>query len=297
MFSPFYLYEGSFTETFWYFKDIVVSLCIYLGIFIYFIFNLNNYFKGSTMTSDETISHGVVVGSIISATYLYLSGIIPFNLNADSFENAHLYDVFFDFRFYIIDAILFIMFVFILKKYSWLKTIGYIVLFKALTLLALYLNLVSAVHNAYDPIWKSESNALSSFNFCRNKYIHTDSYVLIKFSDCPYKTLSERDLYIKMAEYGSYIALQHVNNDENIALSEKASVNKNYYLNNQYLEKTSWLENNMPSLYKKTSLAINKKVYAINKTRNLKLVDTMLNDDQQYLQPLKTKSAPDKKFN
>lgn len=281
-----YTHDGSLSEFLGNLFDIGISFLLYGGLLIYFISGF--FYKDTVFDTDKPfgyISMAVSLSSVAALFYIInydLEGYpIPPNYPSNANE-LFLIPLISNFKFYLFDVIIILTLAFIIKKYSLFNSIKYVVFFKILMIFAFYIAYLGIVKIKNDALTYNAGDLLPATLYCNDQYL-INNYGVLTFKDCPYKDNTPLEKLTHSAADGSYMALIMVSENKDVSLKKLASIGKSYYENNVGADKTTWIEEYVPSVYNKTYLHMNKNAYIKNRVLDEKVIYAIETDNQTYL--------------
>lgn len=220
-----------------------------------------------------------LIGTIIMVFILHLiTGGNPYETVIQISNNtSHIYDIIFNKTLYIIDMILIMAIYMSRKVYKIWNFLLQVLVFKIIFMIGIYLSFLSYI-NIFNGMVDISPNAyLSTSFFCKDNYVKSTNIFFVENVDCPYK--GEKDIEKALAKSGSTVAYT-LTIRKPMDVREKAEIVVNFYEANKRFEETSWIEMNIPSVYKESMLYEGKTFYQKNKDAEVMVAKMILSGQE-----------------
>lgn len=277
-----YFVKGTRSEFISFSVDIIMSVVFWILLFSFtFIPGIIKGFKkllGTYKPKDEKKDELSTVKIVFSLTILlaYLIGLIYNMLPSYSMENnvpeIPLFSSIFS-PYYFFWNLVFVLLVCIPKYNS--NTIKNILLHINLLTFTIFLFSLSFI-STHNKIFNADNSSsyVSKNMLCNKTYFKYKSPLSFEEVPCPGSYLSQDDAYKNFGEHGSTVgyllSLGKLKTNE-----EKVHLAKRFYESNKDLETPSWIEENVPSVYKRSSLSFSRKFYLENNIIDKQVITLM----------------------
>lgn len=298
-----YFAKGTSGEFFDFAVSILLSILFWVLIVIYPIFCfIKNKIKNKKTISetdvkkDELSTFKDLVTLIVIG--LYLVGLVSNFLFAmeESTNNGILKKSIIDSiinSYYFYWNLILVVLVCLIKHNS--KTLKNILLhinLFTLTFLLISLSIVSTSNKMINV--QNTGGYIAKSMYCQNTYLEYVPLISFEEKPCPESFLNSDEAYKSFGEHGSVtgylISLGKLKTNE-----EKVALAKRFYESNEYLDKTSWLEENVPYIYEKTMLSKSRDYYLKNKNIDKQVISLMESKNydkiKEIANDLKTKKS------
>lgn len=194
-----------------------------------------------------------------------------------STNTSYIYDIIFNKTLYIIDMVLILAIYMSRKLYKIWNFLLQVLMFKIMFMIGIYFAFVTYLNIANGMIDRSPNAYIPTHLLCQDTYVKSKNLFFLENVDCPYK--EAKDVNKELAKSGSAIAYD-LTIGKPMNIKEKAEIVIMFYEANKRFEETTWIENNLPSVYETSTLYTAKKHYQKDKEIELSVAKLILSGQE-----------------
>lgn len=220
-----------------------------------------------------------LIGSLIMVFILYrITGGNPYETIVKIANNtSHIYDIIFNKTLYIIDIIL-IMAIYMSRKiYKIWNFLLQVLVFKIIFMIGIYFSFLSYINIFNGMVDRSPSAYVPTTFFCKDTYVKSTNIFFVENINCSYT--GEKDIEENLAKSGSTAAYTFTIR-KSMDIRDKAEIVVKFYESNKRFEEMSWIESNLPSVYKTSMLYAGKTFYQKNKDAEVMVAKMILSGQE-----------------
>lgn len=194
-----------------------------------------------------------------------------------STNTSHIYDIIFNKTLYIIDMVLILAIYMSRKLHKIWDFLLQVLVFKIMFMIGIYFAFVSYLNIANGMIDRSPNAYIPTHLLCQDTYVKSKNLFFVENVDCPYK--EAKDINKELAKSGSAVAYD-LTIGKPMDIKEKAAIVIMFYEANKRFEETTWIENNLPSVYETSMLYTAKNHYQKDKEIELSVAKLILSGQE-----------------